>query len=63
MLISLAACSSKEEAPDMDANAGTSTEVVIPSQDDANAAAADAIDESNADQAMADLEKEINSDM
>jgi len=63
MLMSLAACSSSEEPVALEEAANPAAEVVIPSQDDADAAAADAIDETNADAAMADLESEINGDM
>ena len=61
----LAACSAEktEATTPATTGAGASTEVVIPSQADADAAAAGAITEENADTAFADLEKEINADM
>ena len=62
-LLSLGACSSSEEPDVTETSGDNAAEVVIPSQADADAAAAGAIDESNADAAMADLEKEINGDM
>jgi hypothetical protein len=64
LALCLGACSSKEEvAPATGGAPSTAPEVEIPSQDEADASAADAINESNADEAMADLEKEINGDL
>ncbi|MBC8451447.1 MAG: hypothetical protein H8D72_01930 [Planctomycetes bacterium] len=60
LALALGACSTESTPAE---NGGAAADVEIPTQADADSAAAKAITEANAEESLADLEKEISGDL